>query len=255
MYTTNLLKTAKLLSVLSLFFLITSCDKNDDQSATEPKITYGGFVNVGNGKARSFISKNADGSVKEVGFNFTEDALSGLPEQNTAFVLPMPADNKTQITHISFDYAFHGHGPEHIYDVPHFDVHYYMISEQEKNSITLTDPKIDILPPASSIPKNYIPGPNEAKMGKHWVDSTSHEFHGKDFTTTFVYGSYNGKFTFLEPMISVNYLKTKPNVMLGVTSLASVQQTGLYPQQYAILWEKERREYTVSLNNLTLRQQ
>jgi hypothetical protein len=255
MYTRNLLTTAKLLSVLSLLFLISSCDKDDDQNATDLKITYGNFVNVGNGKARSFISKNADGSVKEVGFNFTEDALSGLPDQNTPFVLPMPADNKTQINHISFDYSVHGHGPEHIYDVPHFDVHYYMISEQEKNSITVTDPKIDILPPASSIPKNYIPGPNEAKMGKHWVDSTSHELHGKDFTSTFVYGSYNGKFIFLEPMISVNYLKTKPNVMLDVVSLASVQQTGLYPQKYAILWEKERREYTVSLNNLTLRQQ
>jgi hypothetical protein len=255
MYTRNLLTTAKLLSVLSLLFLISSCDKDDDQNATDLKITYGNFVNVGNGKARSFISKNADGSVKEVGFNFTEDALSGLPDQNTPFVLPMPADNKTQINHISFDYSVHGHGPEHIYDVPHFDVHYYMISEQEKNSITVTDPKIDILPPASSIPKNYIPGPNEAKMGKHWVDSTSHEFHGKDFTSTFVYGSYNGKFIFLEPMISLNYLKSKPNVMLDVVSLASVQQTGLYPQKYAILWEKERREYTVSLNNLTLRQQ
>jgi hypothetical protein len=255
MYTRNLLTTAKLCAVLSIFLMIGACNKDDNQNTPNLAISYGNFVSVGNGKARSFISKNLDGSVKEVGFKFTEEALSGLPEQNTAFVLPMPADNKTQIDHISFDYSVHGHGPEHIYDVSHFDVHYYMITEQEQNSITLTDPKIDILPPASSIPKNYIPGPNEAKMGKHWVDSTSHEFHGKDFTTTFVYGSYNGKFTFLEPMISVNYLKTKPNVMLGVTSLASVQQTGLYPQQYAILWEKERREYTVSLNNLTLRQQ
>jgi hypothetical protein len=255
MFTKSLLKTAKLLPLLSAVFLITSCDKDDDQTTPDTAISYGTYVNVGNGKARSFISKNADGSVKEVGFNFTEDALSGLPAQNTPFVLPMPADNKTQINHISFDYSVHGHSPEHIYDVPHFDVHYYMISEQEKNAITVTDPKIDILPPASSIPKNYIPGPNESKMGKHWVDTTSHEFHGKDFTSTFVYGSYNGKFIFLEPMIAVSYFQTKPNVKLDITSLASVQQTGLYPQEYSILWQKERREYTVSLDNLTLRQQ
>lgn len=186
---------------------------------------------------------------------FSGDALSGLPEQNTPFVLPMPANNKTQINHISFDYTVHGHGPEHIYDVAHFDVHFYMISEQEKNSITLTDPKIDILPPAASIPKNYVPGANEPKMGKHWADTTAHEFHGKEFTSTFIYGSYNGKFIFLEPMIAVNFLKTKPNVNLTVTQLESVQQTGLYPEKYAIQWDKERKLYTISLNDLTLRHQ
>jgi hypothetical protein len=251
----NLLTTGKLLCLVSILFMFSSCDKDDEQNTPNSIISYGSYVNVGNGKARSYISKNADGSVKEVGFNFTEDALSGLPTQNTDYVLPMPSDNKTQINHISFDYSVHGHSPEHIYDVPHFDVHYYMISEQEKNAITETDPKIDVLPPASSIPKNYVPGGNEAKMGKHWVDTTSHEFHGQEFTSTFVYGSYNGKFIFFEPMISVSYLQTKPNVKLNVTSLGGVQKAGLYPQEYAIEWQKERREYTVALDNLTLRQQ
>lgn len=254
MFNKNIVKAAQVLFLSLISFFIVSCDKDDQQKPSEPAISYGNFVNVGNGKARSFIVNNPDGSVKQIGFNFSEEALDGLPSQNTMYVLPMPADNKTQINHISFDYAPHGHAPEHVYDVPHFDVHYYMISEAEKNAITLTDPKIDILPPATSIPKNYAPGPNEAKMGKHWVDTTSQEFHGKDFTSTFIYGSYNGKFIFLEPMIAVSYLRTKPNVNLAVNRLGAVQLTGLYPQEYAIQWEKERREYTVALNDLSARQ-
>jgi len=248
----HLLKQTVLAAFVGLF--LSSCDKNDNQDPADPSasISYGSFVDVGNGQARSFISKNEDGSVKEIGFNFTEDALNGLPVHNTPFVLPMPADNKTLINHISFDYTVHGHGPEHVYDVEHFDVHFYMVSEQEKNAITLEDPRIDIAPPTASIPKNYIPGANEPKMGKHWADSTAHEFHGKDFTTTFIYGSFNGKFIFLEPMIAISYLKTKPNVNLDVVPLGKVQQAGLYPEKYAIKWETTRKEYSVTLNNLKM---
>jgi hypothetical protein len=252
MFNKNFLKVSKFFFILSVLS-ITACGKNDEQNGQVPTISYGEFVAVGKGQARTYISKNADGSVKQVGFTFTEDALSGLPPQNAEFSLPMPADNQTLIKHISFDYAVHGHGPEHIYDVPHFDVHYYMISEREKNEITLEDPRIDVLPPASTIPKNYIPGPNQAKMGKHWFDSTSHEYHGKDFTSTFIYGSFNGRFIFMEPMIALSYLKAKPNVDLPISKLGSVSQTGLYPQTYSILWEKERREYTIALGDLVMR--
>jgi hypothetical protein len=254
MFRLNFIKAIQLPAVLFITLSFASCGKDDDQKTQVPIISYGNFVAVGNGKARTFISKNADGTVKQVGFTFSEDALSGLPAQNAAFALPMPSDNQTLIKHISFDYAVHGHGPEHIYDVPHFDVHYYMISEREKNEITLEDPKIDVLPPAASIPKNYVPGPNEAKMGKHWFDTTSHEYHGKDFTSTFIYGSYNGRFIFMEPMIAVSYLKEKPNVNIPVNKFGAVSQAGLYPQAYSILWEKERRDYTVALSDLVMRQ-
>lgn len=254
MFKTNFLNTFRLLSIFSILFCISSCRKNDGTNEQALAISYGEFVAVGNGKARAYISRNSDGSVKQVGFTFTEDALEGLPAQNAEFSLPMPADNQTLIKHISFDYSVVGHGPEHVYDVPHFDIHYYMITDRERNEITLEDPKIDILPPAASIPKNYIPGPNQAKMGKHWFDTTSHEYHGKDFTSTFIYGSYNGKFIFMEPMIAINYLKQKPNVDLPVAKLGTISQQGLYPQTYSILWEKERREYTIALTDLVMRQ-
>ncbi|GAA4925231.1 DUF5602 domain-containing protein [Mucilaginibacter defluvii] len=252
------LKQLKTLTMGSALLLLAACSKDDNSNQTPAtSISYGSFVKVGNGQARSYIVKNADGSPAEIGFNFTEDALSGLPEHNTAYVLPMPADNKSIINHISFDYTVHGHGPEGVYNVPHFDVHYYMISESEKDAIgtSETDPKIDILPAAQFIPKNYIPGANEPKMGKHWADTTAAEFHGKKFEKTFIYGSYNGKFIFLEPMIALDYLKTKPNVTLPIAQGAKIQQIALVPQQYAIEWQKDRREYTISLNDLKLRQQ
>ncbi|GAA4323960.1 DUF5602 domain-containing protein [Mucilaginibacter gynuensis] len=233
--------------------ILTACNKKDDKAAA-PDISYGTYVQVGKGKARSFVIKNADGSPKQVGFTFGEDALEGLPTQNTAFVLPMPNGHQSLVNHISFDFSVRGHQPDSVYTVPHFDVHFYMITEQEKNAITLTDPKIDILPAPEYIPKHYVPGANEPKMGKHWADTTASEFHGHHFESTLIYGSYNGKFIFIEPMIALNYLKTKPNKTQPITQQAKVQQPGKYPQTYSILWEKDRRQYTVSLNELTARQ-
>ncbi|RYD93814.1 MAG: hypothetical protein EOP50_10530, partial [Sphingobacteriales bacterium] len=64
-------------------------------------------------------------------------------------------------------------------------------------------------------------------MGKHWADTTAVEFHGKKFEKTFIYGSYNGKFIFLEPMIALDYLKTKPNITLPISQAAKAQQTAM----------------------------
>ncbi|RZJ80177.1 MAG: hypothetical protein EOO20_26220 [Chryseobacterium sp.] len=139
MLKTNFSKTFRLLSICFILFSLASCNKNENVGTEEQvqAISYGEFVAVGNGKARTYISKNSNGSIKQVGFTFTEDALDGLPAQNAEFSLPMPGDNQTLIKHISFDYAVVGHGPEHVYDVPHFDIHYYMITERERNEITL----------------------------------------------------------------------------------------------------------------------
>lgn len=236
-----------LIGLVGLAF--TGC-KKDKENKEQGNTKYGPYVTVGGGKARSFIINNADGSVSQVGLRFTESATTSLPDKNTAYVLPMPADNNTPINHISMDYAVHGHPPDSIYTVAHFDVHFYMISDKEKNAISLDDPKIDILPPADMIPKNYIAGANEPKMGKHWADTTSHEFHGHEFTSTFIYGSFDGKFIFLEPMIALSYLKTKPNVSLPITPLARTLQGSLAARKYTIQWETIDKEYVVALTDL-----
>jgi hypothetical protein len=233
-----------LLGLLALAF--TGC-KKDKENEEQENTKYGSYVNIGGGKARSFVIYNPDGSAKQVGLRFSEGATTALPDKNTAYVLPMPPGNKTTINHISMDYAVHGHPPDSIYTVAHFDVHFYMISEVEKNAISVDDPRINILPPADLIPKNYIGGANEPKMGKHWADTTSHEFHGHDFTSTFIYGSYDGKFIFLEPMIALSYLKTKPNVTLPITPLGRRSPGSLNPGKYTIQWETIDKEYVVAL--------
>jgi hypothetical protein len=48
-------------------------------------------------------------------------------------------------------------------------------------------------------------------MGSHFVDITSPEFNGGIFTQTFIFGSYESNVIFYEPMITLDYLLSKPS--------------------------------------------
>lgn len=235
--------------------LLTSCDKDDEPVKD---IVYGQYVPMGNGQARSFIRLDQSGKPASVGFTFNRDALNGLPHNDhTSFVMDLPAEKAaTPYNHISVDWAPHGHEPEGVYNKPHFDMHFYMISKAAQMAIQPGD-AMQKVPAPEFIPKNYIhqPGEGISKMGKHWGDITSPEFQGKPFTTTFIYGSFDGKVTFHEPMVSHDFLLTKPDTTMAIGQPTAFERTGLrYPANYSIRFDKATNVYTVSLDGLTVRQ-
>ncbi|MGI8637700.1 MAG: hypothetical protein ACR2KZ_20055, partial [Segetibacter sp.] len=65
--------------------------------------------------------------------------------------------------------------------------------------------KLNADPTASYLPQNYFPGAPVPQMGKHFVDIASPELNGQPFTQTFIYGSYDSKVTFYEPMITLDF--------------------------------------------------
>jgi hypothetical protein len=121
-----------------------------------------------------------------------------------------------------------GHEPPGIYDLPHFDLHYYMISNEEREA--MDNAKMDILPDAAYFPQTYIsPGPGVPKMGNHWLDVTSPELNGQTFTQTFLMGSYNSQVIFYEPMITKAFLKSTSNFERAIPQPAKYQAAGWYP--------------------------
>ena len=120
--------------------------------------------------------------------------------------------------HVEIDWNPIGHPPLAYYNKPHFDFHFFTISMDQLMSITATGDDIARCmkrPPDDFIPQGYIlldhvtPLP---QMGVHWTDSSAPEIKGAKFTSTFVYGTYNGKTAFWEPMITLKYLLTKPEI-------------------------------------------
>ena len=137
-----------------------------------------------------------------------------------------------------------------------------MVPVEERNGIHPSDPgwaqKANNVPAPEYIPTNYAPGgpPGVAPadvaiplMGVHWGDVTSPELPwigGAPFTETFIYGTWNGKVIFAEPMITKAFLESKPSFSRTLPTA----QKGYNPGSYRIYWNQRTQEYRVALTEL-----
>ena len=88
-------------------------------------------------------------------------------------------------------------------------------------------------------------------MGAHWIDLLAPEFNGGTFTRTFIYGSFDGEFTFYEPMLTLDYLLSKPSETIPIRVPGAFQKDGYHPTDYRIRYDAKSREYTIAIINLT----
>ena len=207
------------------------------------------------GSGRAYITLDAAGAPTELGLAITEAALTALPTTNAEYVFTLPSQaSVTAYQHAVVNWVPTGHEPTP-YLVPHFDVHFYMISGQARNAITPADPayatKLALQPPANFLPAGYVMDMGMPRMGMHWLDPASPELSGQPFTSTYLYGSYDGKINFVEPMIAKSYLDSKP--ALAVRPVKLPQQswtTGYQATAYSTVFDATKKEYRIALVNL-----
>ena len=235
---------------------------------------YGNPTKLGNGKARTYVVLDAKSgnTAVELGVALDEKALDGLPNDNLehSFVLPLPQKGPAPYQFVELDWNPHGHPPRGVYNVPHFDFHFYTISQSEWNTIVPSDPnwmaRANNLPTGLYVPPFYIvPGPSGAavavpKMGVHWLDFRSPELQNisdpryRPFTKTFIYGSWNGRFTFYEPMVTLAYLLSQPSdVVTPIPVPAKYPLTGYFPTAYRVTYDEQAKEYRIALTSLRVR--
>ena len=225
----------------------------------------GQFTLLGNGTVRTWVKYGANQKPVTLGITFSENALSGLPETpppgmlGLEHMLALPEEAKiTGLDHVAIDWMPKGHVPNGVYDRPHFDIHFHMSSREELKKITLQGAdkaRGGRQPDAKFLPAGYImpPGTEVPFMGSHAIDGSAPELQGKPFTHTFLYGYYDGKVNFLEPMISKDFLESKTDITIPIKQPTVYQKTGYYPTSYSIKFDQTRQEYSVTLDNLTLR--
>ena len=234
-----------------------------DRPADEATL-FGTPVAVGNGTVRTYITLK-DGAPLELGIAMSEGVMTGLhgndhsvpgvvtmPDGHAMFEYPLalPAENPTPYRHVVFNWNPGGHEPPGVYDVPHFDFHFYMIDEAERRSI-VPGPEFEKLaaqiPSPEELPAGYIQTPAVPMMGVHWLDPRTPELNGQPFVHTFIAGSWAGRPTFLEPMITKAFLESKPDFRGVIPEVRRHAEPGWYPTTYRIRWDEEAREYRVSL--------
>lgn len=271
------------MSLTAVAVMNTGCSDDASTSPNGPRTVYGVSQTLGNGTARTYVTLNAAGKPTSIGVALSEAALTNLPMTPNApspsaamLQLALPTDAPVAgYNHVMLDWNPAGHEPDHVYTHPHFDFHFYNITPAQVMAMMPNDPqwaaKASALPAAQFVPAGYaaasvlagIPAAQAAvpMMGLHWLDVSSPELQpppaGKTFTETFIYGSYDGKFIFLEPMITKAYLeslKTTNGMSRNIGTPAQVATAGYYPTTYSIRYDSSAKEYRIALDSLAYRQ-
>ena len=293
------LRAAALATVAGVVVIATadaSPETADAGPSSRTRVHYGAAKKLGNGRVRPYVVVDAarPDVPTEIGVAMDEAAMEGLPTTGMGhavghkapdheLALPFPAANPTPYKWVSLNWNVGGHEPPGVYDTPHFDFHFYTIDKAERDRrIVLANPKYaaeaDRLPAEEFRPQhNIVLGPPGAApsaiavplMGVHWVDTRAPELQGllgrpeaaRPFTATFIYGSWDGKFIFAEPMVTRAYLMAKrtatdPAVrdeVRPVGTAARYATAGWHPGAYRIAYDAQAREYRVALTQLERR--
>ena len=221
----------------------------------------GAEITVGQGTARAELIITRTSLPVSLAVVLTEGALSGLPSTmpGPEFVLPLPTEAASlPFNHVTLNWNPGGHPPAGIYDKPHFDIHYYLITPAQRDAIAPADPqfaaKTARLPAADQIPANYAGDPFAIpRMGVHWFSPTAPERQNQAFAQSFLYGFYDGSMIFLEPMVTVAFLQTHPDVTVDLAQPARYPKPGLYPTRNGVKYDAARREFRIELSAFVAR--
>lgn len=272
------MKTQNLSHLIPLFLalLLAGCEKENlpdnpelstelEMKAKKEKVNtfYGPAQPFNNGVTRAVVTMSQDGTPISIGVKISEKVLEDLPEEHEILTLRLP--NKAAglpFDHIDLDWNPHGHDPGDLYGAQHFDFHFYMVSPEYKAGITDLE-KAAIHPEAQYIPEGYVPPAPDVplehqlvpQMGVHWLNIFAPELGGADFTHTFIYGSYDGDFIFMEPMITLDYLLNEADgETFPIAQPQEFERDGYYyPTEYSIDYDPVKKEYTVIMSGMVLR--
>lgn len=244
-------------------------------------------VPLGKGTVNVYLSIGDDGFPAAIGIRLSEAALDGLPaepnnttrcfdrnsdgkleagveclgEYETFLFLPDdPASATLPFKFLELDWNAHGHAPPGVYDKPHFDMHFYMVNQAAVAAIRPGPCGIMVdcedfarasMPLAEPfLPAGYVDvGAVVAEMGNHLVNTASPELATppQPFTHTLIYGAYDGRITFIEPMMTRDFLLTRPDGCWPIVQPSRWQSAGRYPTEYCVRHSQSEAAWTISL--------
>lgn len=206
---------------------------------------------LGGGSVYTWVRRDAAGKVSSFGLSFDENALTNLGDKEREIPLALPAIDGAPFRTAVIDWNPHGHPPEHVYDVPHFDFHFYTIDEKSRMAIAPKGADADATPAADALPAGFVTdGDTIPMMGKHYLPRSMAEFNGGKFTATPIYGYYGGKMIFVESMVTVAYLNTKPSLAQPLPQPARFPDHGAYPSAWSVTYDAAAHRYDVAFSGL-----
>ena len=283
------------LSASSLLVVFTStvvvgCSPSGE--ATERVL--GQSVELGNGTVSTYAEFDDGDLPTAIGVVYSAGALEGLPTEPSdqhhcfdrdgdgqlevdtecipthEFVIPLP-DAVSKRSDVPFEWALFnwnptGHIPPGIYDVPHFDVHFYMapiasVFALEDGACGLEYIRCDQHELAKKpLPPNYMnPDFQDVDavvpaMGNHLIDVTGPEFNGEEWKRSWIFGVYDSEVIFYEEMLTRAFMLSQPDACYPIKSPPAVGRRGFYPTESCVRYDAETGEHTVSMEGFEFRE-
>jgi hypothetical protein len=242
----------------------------------------GRIEKMGAGTIQSFVTLDPNGAPLAIGVTLSAGALEQLPpvpnmvsrcfdlDGNGRYtqhecmgdeerILDVPVDSSAGLPFrwisVNWNPAGHHNTP---YVQPHFDFHFNTVERGRVEAIApgrcgeLVDCG-DFKRATRPVPDSYLPsvyivvGAVVPRLGNHLLDSQSPELKDSlPFTSTFIYGAYEGELIFWEPMITLDVLQKTQDACLEIRQPNAFRLAGYYPTQYCVRQDR-RGQRTVSL--------
>jgi hypothetical protein len=295
--TTAAVRVSSIAATLASALAVTACNQSARPASAAPSAVErieGGSADAGSGRISTYVEVAPRGRPKAIGVSFSSSFMNAPPSSHSdqrrcadrnkdgiverpaecsmwhEWAVPLPA-SVAERADVPFKWALvnwnpMGHIPPGIYDLPHFDVHFYL---EPMESVFAIEPgtcgpefvRCDQFEVAKKpIAGNYIHADYKdvdavaPAMGNHLIDLTSPEFTGQRFTRSWIFGVYDGRITFYEEMLSREYLLSKPDQCHPIKTAAAVERAGYYPTMSCVRYDAARDAYNVSMEEFVLRE-
>ena len=254
-------------------------------AVADPHILLGESAKIGNGTVQTFMDMLADGTPRAIGITFDEGLLDNLPaapnttgrcfdidgdgafgadecegDYEVRIDMPEEVRSRPDLTFewVGLNWNPLGHVPPGVYDLPHFDMHFYTVNRESIDGVRLGpcetlvncgDRERALKPvPAQFLPLDYTDARVVVgQMGNHLLDFNSPELRDppETFTHTFIYGANDGSIIFLEPMITRAFLLDGPEICVPLKLSQAYEEKAFFPTEYCMRHLGEENRYTV----------
>jgi hypothetical protein len=266
MYSPNMRRyVGPILAACVTLTLLAGCG---NEQANKSGTFFGPPQSIGNGTAKSYVTLDNAGNPSEVGIRMSAASLDRLPEEDAVpprmLMLELPHQaSATVFDHVMLNWNSHGHAPAELFGKPHFDTHFYMVDAATVAKIDPASPDFATraahLPDPKYVPVGYVtpPGPPTENtvpaMGLHWVDTADGLVPGKyDFKQILINGSWDGTYTFIEPMMTREWMLTKQAIRQDIKQPQAYQRNGYFPTTYSVRYDDQAKEYAISLGGFMM---
>ena len=218
----------------------------------------GATATIGGRAVSSWATVDRNNVVTEVGVTLPLAVIENPPAQpgsgplGAIAVLPFPAQaqSSTFLNHVEMHWNPSGHEPGRYENIPHFDLHYYAVPESEVRAIA---PGRDPAAPATNqVPDGYLyPGQDALvpQMGVHAVSKAEFAPGAPPFSASMILGYYNGRMTFVEPMITQELLKSRKTISLPIARPAVLGRATRYPTRFTGTYDARAGAYQLVLSD------